>query len=140
MARRSSRKGAAGSGQSFTQDARAFAATLSGAADLSEDDVEDALLEGGEIVRADAAARAPRAPGEGHGPGGEHLADNIEKQTTEKSKDLVRVVVGPGSGFWYGIFPEFGGAHNSPQPWLRPAFDENMGKVLSVLAHRLIKF
>lgn len=83
-----------------------------------------ALTHGAVVVRADAAALAPRAERLSH-PAVGHLADHIIIKTTVNKKNETVVSVGPDSDHWYGVFAERGTPHHEAQPWLRPALDEN---------------
>lgn len=106
-----------------------------------------ALLAGAEPMRAHAAALAPRdetakAP---------HLADNIVigVQSARKLKNAglsaaeldvaqagLVVEVGPAlkpSDHFYGYFQEFGTVHHAAQPFMRPAFDSQGHRSLSVV-------
>lgn len=83
-----------------------------------------------ESVRDDAARLAPRRTGK--------LSREmmIEAEVTDP-RNSATVRVGPSEDAWYGIFPEIGTIHQPPQPYLRPALDQNDRKVLKRLAARL---
>lgn len=99
-----------------------------------------ALKDGGEPIRAAAAARAPR------GAGPEHLADHIaisaisDSSTNRGGRDAetdFAVKIGPSRQFFYGLFEELGSAHQPARPWLRPAFDTLAGQALGVIGREL---
>ena len=77
----------------------------------------DALKAGGELIRARAAALAPRAPG------APDIADHITMSGTRPADGSVGLAVGPAKGFYYGRFLEFGTSRQGAQPFLRPALD-----------------
>ena len=108
-----------------------------------------AVLEGAEIIRADASARAPVRTG--------FLKAHIDKRVSEKKTGRVVVDIGPTKEAWYGVFPELGATFPSPRgrtqkyrktrnpytrparPYLRPAIDENKDKVVNAVRARLKK-
>lgn len=75
--------------------------------------LEKAALAASEIVREEAAQRAPVDTGT--------LSRNISKETVEKSKSVVEVNIGPGPQAFYGKFVELGTVKQPPHPFLRPA-------------------
>lgn len=79
----------------------------------SQEVLENALMDGAEIVRGAAQAQAPYRTGQ--------LSGNIEVSKRGREKYSVRV--GPsGSGF-YGRFLEYGTSYMAAQPFMRPALD-----------------
>jgi HK97 gp10 family phage protein len=52
-------------------------------------------------------------------------------------KDSVEVYVGPGERGPHGFLVEFGTEHSAPEPFMRPAFDSQKEKALSILVDRL---
>lgn len=100
-------------------------------------------------VKAAAQVKAPRRTG--------NLAKNIitkrlgKSQTSLTSEHIVTVRRSRTKGMkkageqsaYYGQFVEFGSIHNTPQPFLRPAFDENVQGAIdtmkSVIADRIAK-
>lgn len=91
----------------------------------------DALAAGGELIRSQAAARAPRAPG------APDLADHITISTARPDDGSVGVAIGPARGFYYGGFLEFGTVRQAAQPFLRPAWDSEGPRALKVIAAEL---
>ena len=120
-----------------------------------------AVKAGAEVVRGDAARRAPVDIGT--------LQNSITIEELENTGDRASVAVGPDRSAPYakyveygtGVFAERGGrqtpwvyfyegskgphgfrttAGNRPQPFLRPAFDENREKVGQVAAEALSRF
>ena len=100
-------------------------------------------------VKAAAQVKAPRRTG--------NLAKNIitkrlgKSQTSLTSEHIVTVRRSRTKGMkkageqsaYYGQFVEFGSIHNTPQPFLRPAFDENVQGAIDtmklVIADRIAK-
>lgn len=98
---------------------------------ISKDVIEEAVLEGAEIIREDMEARAPE------GETGE-LQDNIVKEVLDSSSTSAKVGVAPDREHFYGKFVELG-AKGGPdkEPFMRPAFDENKHKARKVIADGL---
>ena len=107
--------------------------------------VIDALKEAGEPMRARMAQLAPREPG------APDLADNIAISVANRLGDVGggrwearhdeehAVAVGPTKGFFYGLFQEYGTVHHAAQPFMRPAFDSESSKALTILTQELWK-
>lgn len=77
-----------------------------------------ALKEGAEMIRVEASARAPRAPG------APDLADNIGTTTVRGGVDGQPAVgIGVPKRFYYDTMQEFGTARNEAQAFYRPALD-----------------
>lgn len=100
--------------------------------------MREAALEGAEVIRVEAAEKAPRKTGT--------LAEDIQKEITKQTKSRVEIHVGPGKKGWYGRLVEEGHAivrdkkvvgHVSPKPFLRPAFDEKTDEAQDVIAAEL---
>jgi HK97 gp10 family phage protein len=97
----------------------------------------DALEAAAEPIVAVARRMAPREPG------GRDLADNIEQQTKRAGVDefgdakAAMVVVGPLKGFFYGHFQEWGTVRHAAQPFMRPAFEQNKERSLTIIKDRL---
>ena len=100
--------------------------------------MREAALEGAEVIRVEAAEKAPRKTGT--------LAEDIQKEITKQTKSRVEIHVGPGKKGWYGRLVEEGHAivrdkkvvgHVSPKPFLRPAFDEKTDEAQNVIAAEL---
>lgn len=101
------------------------------------------------VVKKSAQAKAPKRTG--------NLAKNIitkrlgKSQTALTSEHIVTIrrkrtkkqkEAGTESAY-YGMFVEFGSIHNTPNPFLRPAFDENVSKAIetmkSVISDRIAR-
>lgn len=50
---------------------------------------------------------------------------------------FAEVFIGPDKSAFYGRFQEFGTVHHAPQPFMRPAFDENAQAALDLIAGAL---
>lgn len=88
----------------------------------------EALTEGAEPIRAAASRLAPRRSPH------PDLADHIVVSTQRiKHEETAAVAIGPADGFAYGLPLEIGAAHAPAQPYLRPAFDGNVGKALTTI-------
>lgn len=98
---------------------------------LSKRILREALLEGGELIRADMARFAPREPGL------PDLADNMTMSNARIEDDPVAIKIGPAKGFYYGWFQEVGTKHHPPQAFARPAFDGNVHNALGVIGQAL---
>ncbi len=85
-----------------------------------------ATKRGGELIRAEAQARAPRRTG--------RLAENeiMVLRTSENTATDVGVRIGPAIGVFYGLFEEIGTAHSTADPFLRPAFDDKKAEALQI--------
>lgn len=101
----------------------------------------EALTAGAELIRAEAAALAPRDE-QADAP---HLADNIviapvPKRRVGEQETAVEVGPSGGSGgndFFYGYLQEFGTAKAPAQSFMRPAFDTKAAPALQVILGRL---
>ncbi len=107
------------------------------------DVLEEAVLAGARIVQEDASRRVSKRTGK--------LARSIEVEVKEKSRGSVFVAVGPTKEAFYGKFVELGHAlvrgskkakkkvlgHVPARPFLRPAIDENEGKVKRAISNAL---
>jgi len=89
----------------------------------------EAVLEGAEIIRIDASARAPEKTG--------FLKAHIDKRVSERKTGRVTVDIGPTKKAWYGLFPELGTVHYPARPYLRPAIDENQDRIVAAVKSRL---
>lgn len=91
-----------------------------------------ALTKAAEPIRADAERLAPKLKG--------GLARSIKvgtklsksQKSKHKKQSPVEVFVGP-SGSTKSITQEFGAAHHAAQPYMRPAWDNNVGKALATV-------
>jgi HK97 gp10 family phage protein len=109
--------------------------------------MREAALEGAEEIRAAAVEKAPERTGT--------LKENIFTEITKQTKNRVEIHIGPGEKGWYGRLVEEGHAivvggslkskkrpgriigHVSPQPFLRPAFDEKTEEAQDVMVKEL---
>jgi HK97 gp10 family phage protein len=98
---------------------------------MGKEALVEAVLEGAEIIRADAEARAPVRTG--------FLKGHINKRVSERKTGRVTVDIGPEKKAWYGLFPELGTIHYAARPYLRPAIDENQDRVVDAVKARLKK-
>lgn len=115
-----------------------LAKTLEGlSARVSKRMLRESLEEAGEPMRKRMSQMAPREPG------APDLADNIVistarvKQPKGSEAQAAAVAVGPERRFFYGFFQEFGTVHHGAQPFVRPAFDGGVSKVISDMARAL---
>lgn len=104
--------------------------------------VRRSLKKAGELLAADAAARAPRSTPDMGAEG--HIGDSfvVTGRLTRyarrpRRKDEVHVAVGPslakGSPGFVAAFQEFGTAHHGPQPFFRPAWDHSQHEMLGLI-------
>jgi HK97 gp10 family phage protein len=113
------------------------AALASLPARVSKRFVKEALMEAAEPMRKSAASMAPREPG------APDIADNIVISAARGGKDAFgdakaqAVNVGPAKGFFYGHYQEWGTVYHAAHPFMRPAFDQNTMKALSILSTSL---
>jgi len=92
---------------------------------LSLVEMKENLRQGAELIRARAAQLAPR------GPTAPHMADHIITQLDDRG---LAVFVGPEQEFFYAKFHEFGTIKMWGSPFLRPAFDTEQTRALTVIA------
>jgi HK97 gp10 family phage protein len=71
--------------------------------------------------------------------GGKDLHTSIVMKTTKARKRVqaVEVEIGPTTAKFYGIFHEFGTAKMAAHPFMRPAFDGQVSRVLAGIKDRL---
>lgn len=77
------------------------------------------------------ASRAPRAPGK------PDIADHIAISTARGSKTETNVAVGPERPYFYGRFLEYGTAFMSARPFMRPAFEAGVQRVIDTIKRSL---
>jgi HK97 gp10 family phage protein len=95
--------------------------------------VKDVLLQVGEPMRKRMARLAPRSPG-----GKGRLAASILITPTRKKRDLPTptgqaVVIGPAAAIFYAFWVETGTARAAAHPFVRPAFDSEVQKVIEAI-------
>ena len=89
----------------------------------------EALTHAAEPMRRAMEVKAP------HEPGKPDIRDQmVINRTRGIDAKEAAVAVGPSKKGWYGGFVEFGTAHTSPQPFVRPAFAENAATAMQRLA------
>lgn len=93
--------------------------------------LRDAIEEGAELVRADAARRAPR------GSTGK-LQDEMTTLTETGTPERAATRVGPSANAWYGVFQEKGTKRQPARPFLRPALDTQGPAVVELVRKRLL--
>lgn len=85
--------------------------------------LREALEDAGFPMLMQAQQRAPRSTNPGkHG----HMADSIKfraRTETDLFDTTVELALGPDRNHFYGSFGEFGTKHETPRPFMRPAFD-----------------
>lgn len=59
------------------------------------------------------------------------------RRTAAGEGSFAEVYVGPSADIFYAHMQEFGTAHHPPHPFLRPAFDQEGGKVLDIIMSEL---
>lgn len=101
-----------------------------------EDNIREAFEEGAEVVM-DAGMRNVRA----QGLVGETETLSEEWEIRQVSKEArgsqMMVTVGPAQSAFYGLFHEIGAGHNPAKPFLRPAFDENVDRIVKAIGESL---
>jgi HK97 gp10 family phage protein len=98
---------------------------------LSRTIQRDALLAGGESIRASASAYAP------HAPGAPDLRENIVMSNARPDDGSVGIAVGPAKDFFYGLFQEEGTVHHGAQPFMRPALDGEAQTTIGIIGEHL---
>jgi HK97 gp10 family phage protein len=88
-------------------------------------EMRPALEEAAKIVKEDAKNKAPVRTGV------------LKKSITVEMVSDQEARIGPGKEGWYGPFIEFGKVGYAPQPFLRPAFDENRQEILNKIKKNL---
>lgn len=100
--------------------------------------VRDSLRAGGEVLRQEASARAPRSLDETHGHPPGFLADHIGMKLSISTKnDRGSIQVGPVKKAFWGMFAEFGTRFQSALPWLRPAFESAAQSALDAFVAKM---
>lgn len=91
----------------------------------------ESVLNGAEIIRAQAEVLAPRATG--------RLAGDIAKQAVQASSERAVVEVGFLESAFHGFFQELGTSTQAAQPFLRPAFDGERHEAVRVIRDSLTR-
>ncbi len=93
--------------------------------------MRDMLYAGGELIRKAASRNAP------HRSGAPDLRDHIGMSPISwkdaDASDVASIKIGPTKGFAYGLPQEIGTRHHPAHPFMRPAFDTEAAKTLSVI-------
>lgn len=99
---------------------------------LTKSIVRDALYMGGEPIRKVAGENAPRrAPAP-------DMADHIGISNAKpREDDIAAVAIGPTKDFYYGLFQELGTIHHAAHAFMRPAFDTQAPKGLTLIGEEL---
>lgn len=101
--------------------------------------LKSATLRGAKVIQQAAIAKAPvRTDGRAkkvskksqrrRKPG--YLRKRILIKQDKESPYTIAYKIGPSKGAHYAMQKEFGSKHQAPQPFIRPAFDENWQKAL----------
>lgn len=91
--------------------------------------VINALMEGGELMRARASQLAPREPG------APDLAQNINLEPLRGTPDgMFTVGIGVPKRFFYDFFQEYGTSRHGAQPFYRPAFDGLVQRAIEIIS------
>lgn len=88
-----------------------------------------ALRAGAKPIVAAAKAKAPVGGGE--------LRDAIVARAVRGERGAIHMRIGPVRAVFHGLFQEFGTKFHRPQPFLRPAFDENAQEALKRIGEAL---
>lgn len=91
-----------------------------------------ALKRGALLIAEEAEHRAPTLSG--------RLAANIIVAVQDQTASEAIARVGPAKSVFYGKFPESGTAHQTSNPWMRPAYEEKITEALAVIAFDLEQF
>ena len=86
--------------------------------------LEDALMEGGEIVKGAIEAQAPVRTGQ--------LSGSITVSTQGKQKHSIRI--GPSGAGFYGRFLEYGTSRMGARPFVRPGFDGSVSQAEAAIS------
>lgn len=97
----------------------------------SKNVIARALRAGAEPIREEAGRRAPR------GDEAPHAADTMTTVVSDQTAEGAIAKVGPSKAGFYLSFHEWGTAHMSAQPFLRPAFDEKQDEALKLVGEEL---
>lgn len=97
---------------------------------------KEGLLDAAEIVRADAARRAPVLTGRLQGG---MLATWSGRRRSGSGWGRAVALVGPSRDAFYGEFQEFGTSKMAAQPFMRPALDANGARVRDAIGDAVSK-
>lgn len=90
-----------------------------------------AVRKGAMLIAEEAEHRAPKRRGK--------LAASEIVMVTEQTATEAIAKIGPSSKAFYGYFQEFGTIHNSPRPFLRPAWDAKIDEAIAIIAYMISK-
>ncbi len=91
--------------------------------------VARALRKGAEPIRAEAEHEAPRLSG--------RLQREEVIAVGEQTATEAIAKIGPSRKAFYGLFQEFGTAHQTPQKFLEPAFESKVSEATDVIGKEL---
>lgn len=92
-----------------------------------------ALLDGAEVIRAEAARLMPRSDVAGGTYGKGHAADHFEKVLVDDGE----VHIGPERDFWYVVFSEFGTPNQPARAPFRTAADTKFLEAVRAVRDRM---
>jgi HK97 gp10 family phage protein len=68
---------------------------------------------------------------------GSQIKENITSAVTEQTATSAIGKIGPSRKGFVGQFAEYGTAHQSAEPFMRPAWDEKIGEALQIMGETL---
>lgn len=92
-----------------------------------------ALREGAEPIRLRAQELAPDDPTTP----GSRVKEAMVTVVTEQTGTGAIALIGPARKAFFGQFAEFGTAHQSAEPFLRPAYDEQLATAVQIIGDSL---
>lgn len=94
-----------------------------------------AVKEGGAIIQQDMEERAPFDPDSRHR---KHLRDSIVTKFIRRGTQRVTQAIGPDKQHdWYAKFSELGTAHQTADPWMRPALNDTADEAQRAVGDQL---
>ena len=94
--------------------------------------LEQAAEAGGKIALDDARRRCPVDTG------ALKASLHLAKSKTRKPEIKREVKISPGKKEYYGTFVELGTANINPQPFMRPAIDENQDRIAKAINQKVL--
>ena|ERR1051325_3956375 len=92
-----------------------------------------ALRKGAEPIREQAEALAPDDPTTP----GSRIKESMTTTVSDQTADGAIAKIGPSRKGFMGKFAEFGTAHQSAEPFLRPAYDEKIEEAVKLISENL---